>query len=85
MHFFALFFCLSHKITFVQPYAGFVCQKEQWREGCLYKLSIFWRLHLNPYYWTSMGKGGNPEDGLAIHDMRRTAIHAHEVVISQRI
>ncbi len=40
MHFLPPFFCLSHKIIFVQSYVGFVCQKEQGPRGCQYKLSI---------------------------------------------
>ncbi len=83
------FFCLSHKIIFVQPYAGFVCRKDQWPWGWLYKLSalmtLWWQAVLLKCSRRSMGKGGNPEDGPAIHGMWRTTIHAHEVVISQHI
>ncbi len=48
-------------------------------------MTLWWQVILLKCSRRSMGKGGNPEDGPAIHGMWRTTIHAHEVVISQHI
>lgn len=72
--FFPLFFCLSHEITFVQPYIGFVCRRDQGPWGCLYKLSVVMTLRRQPVLLNNAprgawGKAATP----AIYGMRRTS------------